>query len=246
MNKCGKFEEDIILYHYAELSGRDKKAFEEHIVQCEDCRAQLRGVRESLRTVDQMTGPDPSPEFWEDYHTSLNERIRRKPFLLKMFHSWRKGFKVAGVPLFPGFDFRFVSALALTLMITVIVCAVILIKQQQFVERHEKISVPIYAEQKMAYGTEQKVITEELPRKVFKLETGIDMPPEDVAVRVVQQSVADPEDQIEKVTVSPSLKEELILQEMLLLVELGEEVDLPLNDEDLMKDIKMIADFIWI
>lgn len=163
MKKCADLRKNIYLYYHGELSGREKKELEEHVVLCADCAARLERVKNVLKSANEETVPEQSAEFWEDYDAGLEKKLERRRFPV----------------LIPRFEIKLFPRLA-TAAAAVLLAVVIFVK---FVPAPD--------------GTE-------------------------------------------KMLVGSSVEEELFLQEMALLTELGEDFDLPLPDDELIKEIELI------
>ena len=62
MNKCQKYEEQIALYCFGELSEQDKNMLREHIAQCADCAAQLQSIKSTLDIANKKSVPEMPKE----------------------------------------------------------------------------------------------------------------------------------------------------------------------------------------
>jgi Putative zinc-finger/HEAT repeats len=75
---CKKFEENISLYLYGELSPDSRSAIEQHQDQCPSCRKRLESARELHDRLNQQPGQDPSPELLAQCRRELEEAIDRE------------------------------------------------------------------------------------------------------------------------------------------------------------------------
>jgi hypothetical protein len=90
---CAELEQDLVLFHYGDLSGADRLQVEAHVKDCAGCAGYLN---ELANLLPQMVLADDPPEpFWNDYSRELRHKIadlaerrswRRK--LLSIFQPW--------------------------------------------------------------------------------------------------------------------------------------------------------------
>jgi hypothetical protein len=74
------------LYLYEELSGPDKRAIEDHLVSCAECRSELDETRKLLAVVSRQVQPEVSETFLDEArrqarYALAQERTRRHPLI---------------------------------------------------------------------------------------------------------------------------------------------------------------------
>jgi hypothetical protein len=90
---CERLEQDLVLFHYGELSGAERQQVESHI---RDCAACARSLTEFANLLPKTVLADEPPrEFWNDYSRELRHKLadlgergawRRK--VMSLFQSW--------------------------------------------------------------------------------------------------------------------------------------------------------------
>ena len=90
---CARFEEDLILYHYQELSDAARHGIETHLEGCAACRLSLEELRSLLPKT--VIADDPPAVFWQSYSNDIHERLSVaesaagwRATLLSLFRSW--------------------------------------------------------------------------------------------------------------------------------------------------------------
>ena len=90
---CARFEEDLILYHYRELSDAARHGIETHLEGCAACRLSLEELRSLLPKT--VIADDPPAVFWQSYSNDIHERLSVaesaagwRVTLLSLFRSW--------------------------------------------------------------------------------------------------------------------------------------------------------------
>lgn len=93
LQACARFEEDLILYHYQELSDAARHGIETHLEGCAACRLSLEELRSLLPKT--ATADDPPAAFWQSYSNDIRERLSVsantagwRETLLSLFSSW--------------------------------------------------------------------------------------------------------------------------------------------------------------
>lgn len=108
---CKKYEEDLVLYYYAEGSAADSRRVERHLSECLACR---RFVDDLRGLLPQMAKCQELPQtFWDSYYretvAKLRERNARNDW-------WRNIFMPRKTWLVPAFGTAAVAVLALGLL----------------------------------------------------------------------------------------------------------------------------------
>lgn len=109
---CKKYEEDLVLYYYAESSAADSHRVERHLSACIACRRfvdDLRGLLPQLAKCQELP-----QTFWDSYYretvTKLQEREARH-------YGWRNLLEPMRTWLVPALSTAVVAVLALGLLI---------------------------------------------------------------------------------------------------------------------------------
>ena len=75
---CKRIENDGMRYLDEEMSGEERREFEKHLTECDECRKALGEFRGLQALTRRITMKDPTDEFWEGYWKSIYRRIERK------------------------------------------------------------------------------------------------------------------------------------------------------------------------
>ena len=106
------FEEDLVLYYYAETSASDRAGIEQHLAQCSRCRI---FVDDLGRLLPQMAPKPELPQtFWDNYFretvAKLDEQSARQ-------NGWRRWFAPMNGWLVPAFGTVAIAVFATALML---------------------------------------------------------------------------------------------------------------------------------
>jgi len=74
--KCKHYENNIILLLYNELPENDKKKLNEHLENCENCRAFLEENKEMFSTISEAV-PDEFDPAWDEYWSDISRNVKR-------------------------------------------------------------------------------------------------------------------------------------------------------------------------
>lgn len=74
---CRNYKELMMGYLDNELDDEQRKAFEEHVASCGECRKELEQFRQLKRITDEVTLVEPEDRIWEEYWRSIYNRIER-------------------------------------------------------------------------------------------------------------------------------------------------------------------------
>ena len=75
MNNCEKFEDQFVDALYDELKSQPKEDFDSHLKECAQCRALYQTMQKTLNVMDERIHPELSPEYWQQYDASLQNRL---------------------------------------------------------------------------------------------------------------------------------------------------------------------------
>ncbi len=108
---CKKYEEDLVLYYYAEGSAADSQRVEQHLSECLACR---RFVDDLSGLLPQMAKSQELPQtFWDSYYRETVVKLRERK---AENHCWRNFFTPRKTWLVPAFGTAVVAVLALGLL----------------------------------------------------------------------------------------------------------------------------------
>jgi len=63
---------------YDELSAGQKKTFDLHLQECENCAGEYRKMTAALKTMDQRAQEQPEPEFWNSFWDNLEHKLNEE------------------------------------------------------------------------------------------------------------------------------------------------------------------------
>ena len=107
---CNEFEQDLVLYHYGELSGDSRDQLASHLRACPACASYLKELAALLPLT--VNTDEPGQEFWQNY----SREMRHKLADLQEKKSWWQALPTALRPwTLPALAGTAVIALAVTL-----------------------------------------------------------------------------------------------------------------------------------
>ena len=107
---CNEFEQDLVLYHYGELSGDTRDHLASHLRACPACASYLKELAALLPLT--VNTDEPGQEFWQNY----SREMRHKLADLQEKKSWWHALQTALHPwTLPALAGTAVIALAVTL-----------------------------------------------------------------------------------------------------------------------------------
>jgi len=109
---CRNYEEDLVLYYYAETGVSERTMIEQHLAQCSRCR---KFVDDLVRVLPQMAPKPELPQpFWNDYFretvAKLDEQTARQNW-------WRRWLVPLNGWLVPAFGTVAIAVFAIALML---------------------------------------------------------------------------------------------------------------------------------
>lgn len=105
---CASKEQDLVLYHYSELSDAERAAVEGHIQNCAGCRRYLDQIGSILPATVEPDQPEQS--FWDEY----SREMRRKLDEREQSSWWQKAKEWLQPWLVPAIAATAVAVIALT------------------------------------------------------------------------------------------------------------------------------------
>ncbi len=107
---CNEFEQDLVLYHYGDLSGDSRDRLASHLRSCPACASYLKELATLLPLT--VNTDEPGQEFWQNY----SREMRHKLADLQEKKSWWQALQTALRPwTLPALAGTAVIALAVTL-----------------------------------------------------------------------------------------------------------------------------------
>jgi hypothetical protein len=70
---CAELEQDLVLFHYGDLSGAERRQVEAHVKDCAGCAGYLRELANLLPKT--VLADEPPQPFWNDYSRELRHKI---------------------------------------------------------------------------------------------------------------------------------------------------------------------------
>jgi anti-sigma factor RsiW len=75
--RCQHIQPHLLAFIEGELKQNKHAKVSRHVAACPACASDLRKLRQTLRVVQAIGVPEPSPAFWQEFGTTLHQRIRR-------------------------------------------------------------------------------------------------------------------------------------------------------------------------
>jgi hypothetical protein len=70
---CNEFEQDLVLYHYGDLSADDRDRLATHLRACPGCATYLKELAALLPLT--MNTDEPGEEFWQNYSREMRHKL---------------------------------------------------------------------------------------------------------------------------------------------------------------------------
>ena len=106
---CARLEQDLVLFHYGELTGAERQQVEAHLKDCAGCKQSLMEFANLLPKT--VLADEPPQEFWNDYGRELRHKLAN---LGERRAWWRRLFSIFRPWAMPALATSAVVALALT------------------------------------------------------------------------------------------------------------------------------------
>ena len=74
---CNEFEQDLVLYHYGELSGDSRDQLASHLRACPACASYLKELAALLPLT--VNTDEPGQEFWQNYSREMRHKVADGP-----------------------------------------------------------------------------------------------------------------------------------------------------------------------
>jgi predicted anti-sigma-YlaC factor YlaD len=74
---CHDYKNVMMGYLDNELESEQKKAFEEHLASCPECKSELQEFKHLKQITDEVSLVEPEDKIWEQYWSSIYNRIER-------------------------------------------------------------------------------------------------------------------------------------------------------------------------
>lgn len=74
---CHDYKNVMMGYLDDELEPEQKKAFEEHLASCPECKSELQEFKRLKQITDEVSLVEPEDKIWEQYWLSIYNRIER-------------------------------------------------------------------------------------------------------------------------------------------------------------------------
>ena len=109
---CKSYEEDLVLYYYAETGAGERAALEQHLAHCLRCR---KFVDDLGRVLPQMAPKPELPQvFWDNY---FRETVAKLDEQSAQQHGWRRWLQPMNGWLVPAFGTVAIAVFAIALML---------------------------------------------------------------------------------------------------------------------------------
>jgi anti-sigma factor RsiW len=88
--RCQRIQPHLLALIEGELKQKKRDKVAMHVAACPACALAMRSLRRTLRVVQTIDVPEPSPAFWQEFGTALHQRIRRE----EAAHQGRRGWPI--------------------------------------------------------------------------------------------------------------------------------------------------------
>lgn len=107
---CNEFEQDLVLYHYGDLSAEDRDRLATHLRACPGCATYLEELAALLPLT--MNTDEPGEEFWQNYSREMRHKLADLQEKKSWWHALQTALRPWTLPALAG---TAVVALAITL-----------------------------------------------------------------------------------------------------------------------------------
>ena len=76
--RCQRIQPYLLALIEGELKQSKHEQVARHVAACPACASAMRSLRQTLRVVQTIDVPEPSPAFWQEFGTALHQRMRRE------------------------------------------------------------------------------------------------------------------------------------------------------------------------
>ena len=76
--RCQRIQPYLLALVEGELKQSKREKVARHVAACPACASAMRSLRQTLRVVQTIDVPEPSPAFWQEFGVALHQRIRRE------------------------------------------------------------------------------------------------------------------------------------------------------------------------
>ena len=94
---CQRIQPYLLALIEGELKQRKHEQVARHVAACPACASAMRRLRQTLRVVQTIDVPEPSPAFWEAFGATLHQRIHQA----EAMHLGRHRFHIRDLFLLP-------------------------------------------------------------------------------------------------------------------------------------------------
>ena len=88
--RCQRIQPHLLTLVEGELKQRKREKVARHVAACPACASAMRSLQQTLRVVQTIDVPEPSPAFWQEFRTTLHQRIRQE----EVDHHRRRGVQI--------------------------------------------------------------------------------------------------------------------------------------------------------
>ena len=74
---CEDYKDLIMGYLDNELEDEQRRAFEEHLAKCPECKGEVEEFRRLIDVTDEVVLAEPEDRIWQQYWSSIYNRIER-------------------------------------------------------------------------------------------------------------------------------------------------------------------------
>jgi anti-sigma factor RsiW len=86
---CQRIQPYLLALVEGELKQSKHEKVAKHVAACPACASAMRSLRQTLRVVQTIEVPEPSPAFWQEFGAALHQRIRREETAHQGHHAWQ-------------------------------------------------------------------------------------------------------------------------------------------------------------
>jgi hypothetical protein len=112
MKKCQIYQERFIEALYGELENTDLEVLNQHLAECETCRAEFEEMKSTMGTLAKYERTEPAATYWTAYWQRLEQRMAGKRFNIPERFARLK----QAIDWLPGWTYQLAGAMAVLLL----------------------------------------------------------------------------------------------------------------------------------
>ncbi|MBN2090560.1 zf-HC2 domain-containing protein [candidate division KSB1 bacterium] len=112
MKKCQIYQQQFIEALYGELENHDLAALNQHLAECDSCRAEFEEMKSAMGVLSKYERTEPDAAYWPSYLQRLEQRMENKRWKF----AEKFGHLIEWIDWLPGWTYQLAGAMAILLL----------------------------------------------------------------------------------------------------------------------------------